>query len=169
MGKTGSLKTYMLEFRVLIQSFLKARDFLHIFIHTRMALTPFLFVDKIITIDIWIGFTRYYYIYFYFLYVLEYSSVRWVRCGCLCVCVCVCVCVVCVCVCVCVLCACVFFLLALNESDHHYLIKTLPVSKLTIKYTVINTWENNRNLFHINMHSVKYFTRLRKLPLMSFY
>ena len=106
MGKTGSLKTYMLEFRVLIQSFLKARDFLHIFIHTRMALTPFLFVDKIITIDIWIGFTRYYYIYFYFLYVLEYSSVRWVRCGCLCVCVCVCVC--CVCVCVCVVCVCIF-------------------------------------------------------------
>ena len=99
MGKTGSLKTYMLEFRVLIQSFLKARDFLHIFIHTRMALRPFLFVDKIITIDIWIGFTWYYYIYFYFLRVLEYSNVWWVRCGCLCVCVCVCVCVCAGCVC----------------------------------------------------------------------
>ena len=82
---------------------------------------------------------------------------------CVCVCVCVCVCGVCV------LCACVFFLLALNKPDHHYLIKTLPVSMLTIKYTVINTWENSRNLFHINIHSVKYFTHLRKLPLMSFY
>lgn len=68
------------------------QDFLHIFIHTRKALRPFSFVDRIITIDIWIRFTRYYHMYFYFLHVPEYPNVWWVRCRCLCVCV-VCVCI----------------------------------------------------------------------------
>ena len=155
-GESGSVKTSMLPFGVLNQSSLKATDFLHIFTHTRKALRPFLFVDKVITNDIWIGFTQISPRVFLFSPCSRvFQCVKGQMHVPLRVCVCVCVCV--------------FLLLALNEPDHHYLIKILPVSRLTIKYTVINTCTNNRTLFHVNIHSVKYFTHLRKRPLMGFY